>query len=142
MRLLVCRMCADGEPFACPYRFRRTDMQLHLEKAHGLKLGEGTLQRAHETRSGPVLWRAGKGNDAKLVLEEVAIAMPGAPAPSDGDVPPLEDVVADAPALLQQPVPTPAVNTGPDFAKQLAAAYRAQYGPRGDPHGPAAINPN
>ena len=30
----------------------------------------------------------------------------------------------------------------PDFAKQLTAAYRSQYGPRGDPHGPPAANPD
>jgi hypothetical protein len=152
MRLLICRLCTDNEPFACPLRFRRTYMELHLEKAHGLKLESGVLLRTHEAPSGPVLWRSGEGREAKLILEELslpatrpdmsglragAIAEKSAPW-QEGRAPERRGEVTSP--KLPPPLPSGAAaippGVSPDIAKQLAAAYRSQYAPRGDPHGP------
>lgn len=148
MRLLVCRVCHDSEPFACPFKYRRTYMELHLDKAHGLKLRDIPLSRAHETRSGPVLWKSGQGREAKLVLEEVFVPAPGLPdregaAAMAKRVMPEGDVTQKT---LESTSPvTPGKSPGsrsspyranPVLSKLMVAARRMHYATGGDPHGP------
>lgn len=54
MRLIMCRLCSGEDPFACPIKFRRTYMQLHLEKSHGVVAKELKISRVESRREGLV----------------------------------------------------------------------------------------
>lgn len=79
----VCCMCEGPEPFACPSRFRRSYMGLHLEKAHGLPVKE--LKFTRRAASGdrklvwPAVWMTGTGDDSKQVLLETELDFPARP---------------------------------------------------------------
>lgn len=66
--LLVCLLC-DGEPFACPERFRPTYMHVHLERTH--KLGDVTL--LPQNRNGSTVFSIGRGRHAQPVLRAVDV---------------------------------------------------------------------
>jgi hypothetical protein len=129
-------------------------MQLHLEKAHGLKLEAGSPVSTHETRPGLILWRLGEGREAKLVLEELTLSAPGLPVPAGRNAvsekaapwaekgaiePDGGDITKKTPPETPAATPAAARMAREDLAKQLAAAYRSQYVSRGDPHGPPPV---
>jgi hypothetical protein len=138
MRLLVCRLCEDGEPFACPFKFRRTYMFMHLEKSHGLKPAELAFTRTDPPApGGPTLWMAGRGRESKPALEEVTIPMPGLPYSNDG-----KDPIPGAREKLAARTAARADDTGTPRERAMKAAARAGYPDwRGAPGESAAYGP-
>ena len=76
MRLLICKLCLEGEPFACPFKFRRSYMFMHLEKTHGLEPARVIFTKSEPTApGGPALWMAGR--DTRPMFEEIEVPLPG-----------------------------------------------------------------
>lgn len=74
MRLIVCRLCTGDDPFACPVKFRRTYMQLHLEKSHAVVARGQKILRTQSQQTGAVAdWVAVKDGSRRLVLTELEI---------------------------------------------------------------------
>jgi len=100
MRLLVCKLCEDGEPFACPFKFRRTYMFLHLEKSHGMSpAGLAFTKSEHATPDGRTIWMAERGAESKAVLDEVIVPVSGSSTAGDRAEPPRVARTASAPGV-------------------------------------------
>lgn len=77
MRFLVCCLCTDDEPFVCPFRFRRSYMLLHLEKAHNLAVDNLQFVRRVDPADQRVVWMAVHNREASRTLTEVEVSLDG-----------------------------------------------------------------
>ncbi len=79
MRLIVCGLCETEEPFLCPVRFRRTYMQLHLQKSHGFDVKQLRIVRREKRQKNLVAeWSAELNGDQATVLSEVEVSLEAA----------------------------------------------------------------
>lgn len=76
MRLIVCMLCTDDDPFACPTKFRRTYMQLHLEKSHSVVARDLKIVRAESKQVGVIAeWLSVTGASRSSILKEIEVAL-------------------------------------------------------------------
>ena len=75
MRLIVCCLCTDEEPFVCPFKFRRSYMTVHLGRAHKLSVKDLNLARRATDNGESATWLAVSGNSSKQVLREVEFGL-------------------------------------------------------------------
>ncbi len=77
MRLIVCSLCTGDDPFACPVKFRRTYMQLHLEKSHSLVAKEHRILRIEsKAQEFTAEWMTVTGESQKRILVELEFDLP------------------------------------------------------------------
>lgn len=114
MRMIACCLCAGEEPFTCPFKFRRSYMMLHLEKAHGMPVRRLRFVRQNVATGVPQsVWMTGSGDELRPTLLEFKVAVP---------LP-----VQTGPAQKRSPEPRKV----PDAEQWTAAGFQALYRERG-----------
>lgn len=75
MRLIVCCLCTDADPFLCPFKFRRSYMLLHLEKAHDLPVKDMEFVRQMGSNKQGAVWMGVASGVASQILVEAEFSL-------------------------------------------------------------------